>query len=241
MTLQAQLAALLEDDGEALDAAFAFLNEWPDDRLEAGSTTDDSDSSNAKDGTEVVDVCDAPTAATLEPSPSKTGRPTPQRRGKSTVDRRKDEMKQLKTEAVDLEARLAVLRAITAQKKGVTSRLLSRSGLPASQNRLRSADTMLSMWMLPEKHVRSQRVAIATLWKDMALRHQKLRTASEAENARLRRLIAGQRKTITSIRNLIRRQIRNDVGILAALLNCCVMGADLIFLWVAMIRRTAMI
>lgn len=212
--MQAQLAAFLQDDGGSLDAAFAFLNDWPGGSdgaggsvQEAGSSTDDNDSSSASD-------LPANSSATesSSPPPAKT-RAAPRRdRGKSTIDRRKDELKLLQTEAVALEA---ILQSIAAQKKrSHDDQPRSQSALPPNPDDLGSMEAMLSVWMAPDVPGHSQRVAISTLWKDMAQRHKVLRKASETENARLRRLVAGQRKTIAGIRGMLRRQIRQDVRLL---------------------------
>lgn len=213
--MQAPQVALLEDDGEALDAVLAYLNDWLSEcgdasgsAHETGSSTDDNDASSATDDPAIASILAVETPEASRSQPGRAAAPPPRNRGRSTIDRRKDELKLLQAEATKLEA---VLRAMTLQKNSAESTALSQSVSSPNPDRSGSTEEMQSVWTTPETPVVSQRAVTASLWKDMALRHKKLRKASEAENGRLRHLVNRQRKTIMSIRSMIRRQMQHDV------------------------------
>lgn len=200
MAVPMKLPTLLEDDGESLEAAFEFLNDWLGEFGSAARATDASAGNSAT----VAPAAYIPPDEESATPPKKFGASNPRR---STTDRRKDEFRRLLAEATELEQRAAILRVKAATSNGT----LSRGAAPTNLGRLGSIEAVLAVCIGPKIPAQVQRVAVATLWKDMALRHKKLRRASEAENTNLRRLVSRQRKTIASLRGMLRRQTRENV------------------------------
>jgi hypothetical protein len=113
--------------------------------------------------------------------------------------RQKQEIAQLRQEAVQLEAYLGLMSVLKDGARANTHR--------AIHDRPSSIGGTLVM----AAGNKPSRPELACLWKDMAARHKKLRGVSEGENMKLRLQVSEQLKAIRSIQKLLRRQATRDV------------------------------
>lgn len=96
--------------------------------------------------------------------------------------RRKDEIRRLRTQVMALEARLVLLSYLKGVEKPSASSQSFGFGCP-----------------------NGKRVSAAVVWKDLARRHRRLQLSAEEENARLRKMVERQRRTLAGVRRLVER------------------------------------
>lgn len=145
------LDALLEDDGAALEAALAFLNDWHDDSDSINKDISVELNSAEEDRLLLAPASVAPSPAPPRPRPAAVKTSVARDRRRSTTARRNDELRQLRAEAAELTARLAMLRAMPLHKSLTETLGLGVGVVP------------MSVRMDNAACAKTKRVAVATL------------------------------------------------------------------------------
>lgn len=131
--------------------------------------------------------------------------------------RQKQEIAQLRQEAIQLEAYLGLVSALKDGARSNSHRTI--------HDRISSIGGALVM----AAGSKPSRPELACLWKDMAARHKKLRVVSETENMKLRLQVSEQLKAIRSIQKLLRRQATCDVRLPASVAGWSCTKYSLVF------------
>lgn len=179
-----------DEDARTLAEALAFLDDWVE-----TDTTADTSSDSGSDASAVRSISKSGKNLKAKADAEEKQQQQGKKARRTTVDRRKDEIKLLRDEAEQLEARADALREQT-----------NAQVMASHTEHRRAAIANASALVLG----RTKRAALASIWKDVVSRQKKLRTASETENARLRAAVAEQRRSLASIRSLLRRHDSDD-------------------------------